>query len=136
MSILHVQSFMGSGQAFFKGNPNFQGILNWILEILHYHCSNQHKNIENLQFIEQNIVISFCFSLCLLWLVLPSPFSTADISQFLNTILCEVLNVSSDLSCRCIKNHVYNNFNLHYFVSSIIESLYKFLIKVFLTNPS
>ena len=23
---------------FFKGNPNFQGILNWIIQILHYYC--------------------------------------------------------------------------------------------------
>ena len=35
----------------FKGNPNFQRILNWILEIFH-HCNKQHKNIENLEFIE------------------------------------------------------------------------------------
>ena len=23
----------------FKGNPNFQGILDWILQIVHYYCS-------------------------------------------------------------------------------------------------
>ena len=32
----------------FKGNPNFQGILNWIIQILYYHCRKQHKNIEKL----------------------------------------------------------------------------------------
>ena len=55
----------------FKGNSNFQGILNWILQILLYHCSKQHKITENLQFTEQNIVIWFCSSLCLLRLVIP-----------------------------------------------------------------
>ena len=42
-----------------KGNSNFQGILNWILQVLLCHCSKQHKNIEKLQFNEQNIVIFF-----------------------------------------------------------------------------
>ena len=41
---------------FFKGNPNFQGILNWILQILHYYCRKQRKNIEN-------VVMSLCPSL-------------------------------------------------------------------------
>ena len=53
--------------SFFKGNPNSQGILNWIILILHYYYSKQHKNIENSQIIEQNLVIfSLCSSLCLL----------------------------------------------------------------------
>ena len=30
-----------------KGNPNFQDILDRILQILHYYCRKQHKNIEN-----------------------------------------------------------------------------------------
>ena len=34
-----------------KGNPKFQGILNWILQILHYCCSRQHQKIKSLQFI-------------------------------------------------------------------------------------
>ena len=41
-----------------KGNPNSQGILNWIIQILHYYYSKQQKNIENSQIIEQNLVIS------------------------------------------------------------------------------
>ena len=41
-----------------KGNPNSQGILNWIIQILHYYYWKQHKNIENSQIIEQNLVIS------------------------------------------------------------------------------
>ena len=90
-----------------KGNLNFQGILNRILQILLYHCSKQHKTIENSQFIEQNIVISFCPSLCLLRLVLPLPFSTADVLQFLDTVLCEILNVTSDHSCHCKKKTVF-----------------------------
>ena len=48
-----------------KGNPNFQGILNWIIQILHYYCRKQHKNIENSRIIEQNVAISLYSSLCL-----------------------------------------------------------------------
>ena len=47
----------------FKGNPNFQGILNWIMKILHYYCRKQHKDIENSWIIEQNVAISLLFSL-------------------------------------------------------------------------
>ena len=46
-----------------KRSPNFQGILNWILQILHYYCRKQHKNIENLGIIEQNLFLSLPFSL-------------------------------------------------------------------------
>ena len=46
-----------------KGNPNFQDILNWILQILHYYCRKQHKNIKNSRIIEQNLVLFFPFSL-------------------------------------------------------------------------
>ena len=73
----------------FKGNPDFQGILNWILQIFHYYYSKQHKNIENSQIIEQN-VISPCPFLCLLLLVLPSPSSAIEFVQFLDTVLCEI----------------------------------------------
>ena len=106
---------------YIKGNPNFQGILNRILQILLYHCNKQHKNIKNLQFIEQNIVIFFC----LLQLLLPSPFSTADVFQFLDTVLSEILNVTIDHLCRFMKNRVCSTFNLRYFVFWIRESLYK-----------
>ena len=76
--------------SFFKGNPNSQGILNWIILILHYYYSKQHKNIENSQIIEQNLVIfSLCPSLCLLRLALPSP----SWQQFFSS-----LNVTSDHS--------------------------------------
>ena len=47
----------------FSGNPNFQGILNWMLQILYYYCRKQHKNIKNSQIIEQNLVLFFPFSL-------------------------------------------------------------------------
>ena len=39
-----------------KGKANSQGILKWIIQILHYYCRKQHKNIENSQIIEQNLV--------------------------------------------------------------------------------
>ena len=45
-----------------KGNPNFQDISNWILQILHYYCRKQRKNIKNSRIIEQNLVLSFPFS--------------------------------------------------------------------------
>ena len=73
-----------------EGNPNFQGILNCIVQILHYYCRKQHKNIENSQISEQNVVISLCPSLCLLWLAFPSPSSVAEFFQFLDTVLCRI----------------------------------------------
>ena len=50
---------------FFKGNPNSQSLLNWIIQILHYRYSKQHKHIENSQITEQNLVISLSLSLSL-----------------------------------------------------------------------
>ena len=73
-----------------KGNPNSQGILSWIIQILHYYYSKQHKDIENSQIIEQNLVIfSLCSSFCLLHLALLSP----SWQQFFSS-----LNVTSDHS--------------------------------------
>ena len=65
-----------------KGNPNFQNILNWIIKLLHYYCRKQHKNMENSQIMEQNVVISLCPSLCFLRLEFSSPSSTAEFFQF------------------------------------------------------
>ena len=71
-----------------KENPNFQGILNWIIQIFHYYCRKQHKNLKNSQIIEQNVAISLCSFLCLLWLALPSPSSASGYFQFLDTVEC------------------------------------------------
>ena len=90
-----------------KGNPNFQGILNWILQISYkYHCSKQQKNIENLLFIEHNIVIFFCPTLFMA-ICASFAFLTADAFQFLDAALSKILNVTSDSSYCCIKNRVY-----------------------------
>ena len=73
-----------------KGNPNSQGILNCIKQILQHNTKKQHKNIKNSQIIEENIVtLSLCPSLCLLRLALPSP----SWQQFFSS-----LNVTSDHS--------------------------------------
>ena len=69
-----------------KGNPNFQGILNWIIQELHYYCRKQHKYIENSQIFEENVIF-LCPSLCLLQLALPSPSSLAEFFQSLDTVL-------------------------------------------------
>ena len=58
----HMLPLKGPNKEFLKGNPNFQDILNWILHILHYYCRKQHKNIKISQIIEQNLVVSFPFS--------------------------------------------------------------------------
>ena len=55
-----------------KGNPNFQGILNWIIQILHYYCRKQHKNIGNSWIIEQNIAISLSLLFSLLMAICAS----------------------------------------------------------------
>ena len=43
---------------FLEGDPNFQSILNRIIQILHYQWRKQHKNIENSQIAEQNVIFS------------------------------------------------------------------------------
>ena len=50
----------------FIGNPNFQGILNQILQILLYHCSKQHKNIENSHCFFSALPFVYC-GLCFLY---------------------------------------------------------------------
>ena len=137
------------GGAFFakevKGNPNFQDILNWILQILNYYCRKQHKKIKKSWIIEQNLVLSFLFSLftatcasCCLpqqknvfisWIKYFADFKCHKWSFVLFTVLFSGLKMiftkfsQLDITA-CIKNCVYNNFNLRcYFMSSIIERL-------------
>ena len=59
----HHDTLYGSMMLAFKGNPNFQDIVNWILQILHYYCRKQDKNIKNSRIIQQSLVLSFHFSL-------------------------------------------------------------------------
>ena len=78
----------------FIGNPNFQDILNWILQILHYYCRKQHKNIKNSRIIEQNLVLSFFLLSVYCDLCFLSSSSTAEFFHFLNetsqVIICAV----------------------------------------------
>ena len=52
-----TKSYVGTS---LKGNPNFQDILDWVLQILNYYCN---KKISKLRIIEQNLVLFFPFSL-------------------------------------------------------------------------
>ena len=121
----------------FKGNPNFQDILNWIIQILHYYCRKQHKNIKKLT--DYWTKSSFLFSLlpvycnlCLLfisWTKYFANFKRHKWSFVLYIVLFSGLKMIfskfSQLDITVyIKNFVYNKFNLHcYFMSSIIERL-------------
>ena len=131
---------------YLKGNPNFQGILDWILQILYYYW-RQHKNIENSRITEQNLVLSLPFSLftatcascrlpqwqsffiswtqysamfkCHKWSFVPYIVSYSALKMVFSKL--SQLDITA-----CIKNCVYNNFNLRYFMSSITtERLYK-----------
>ena len=139
----HMVPLKGPNKEFLKENPNFQDILNWILHILHYYCRKQHKNIKISQIIEQNLVLSFPFSVychspqqqhffiswtqyfpnfeCHKWSFVLYIFSFSG----LKTIFSKFSQ--SDIAA-CIKNCVYNNFNLHYLLSSIVENLFKSLL--------
>ena len=73
--------------------------------------TGSNTKISKTQFIEKNVVISVCHFLFLLKLVLPSPFSTVEFFQFVETVLCGILknsNATSDQSCRkyvfCFEN--------------------------------
>ena len=110
---------------FIKGNLTFQDILNWVLQLLLYHCSKQPKNIENFEhYWTKYCYLSQSFSL----------FTLSWASIFLNARYFSVLGEST---LRKFKRHkwsfvplhkkcVYNNF-LRCFVSSVIESLQIFL---------
>ena len=83
---------------FFKGNPNFQGILSWILQILHYYCRKQHKNIENSQINEQNVVLSLCPSLftatCAPFTFISNRVFSVPVHSIYSAKLCRILNIS------------------------------------------
>ena len=132
-----------SGDTSFKGNPNFQDILIWILQMLHY-CRKQHKNIKNSRIIEQNLVLSFPFSLLTAACAscrLPQQqnFFISWTKYFTNSkrykwsFVLYIVSFSGlkmiftkfsqlDITA-CIKNCVYNNFNLLLFISSFVERL-------------
>ena len=85
---------------YFKGNPNFQGILNWILQILHYYCRKQQKKLKT-HWLLNKILFSFCPFLCLLRLVIPVAFLNGRIFSFLRHSTPQIFNVTNDRSC-CI----------------------------------
>ena len=129
-----------------KGNSNFQGILDWILQTLHYYCRKQHKNMKNSPFIGQNLVLSLPFylfttscascrlpqrqSFFIFWTQYSANFKRHKWSFVLLIVSFSGLKMifpkfnQLDITA-CIKNCVYNNFNLRYFMFSIIERLYK-----------
>ena len=129
----------------FKGNPNFQDILNWILQILHYYCRKQHKYIKNSRIFERNLVSCFPLSLftaicasCRLphwqnvfisWTKYFANFKRHKWSFVLYIVsfsgLKMIFTKFSQLDITsCINNCVYHNFNLRcYFMSSNIEHL-------------
>ena len=82
-----------------KGNPNSQGILNWIIQILHYYCRMQHTYIKNSQIIGQNVVTSLCPSLCLL------PFSCASFALLLSGTVFSVLGHSYSAKLNITSDH-------------------------------
>ena len=82
-----------------KGNPNFQGILNWIIETLYYYCRKQHKNIKT-----HRLLNKMLFCLCALlsaycdlrFLPLPQRHSFFSSWTEHSTKLCRILNITSD----------------------------------------
>ena len=117
-----------------KGNPNFQGILDWTLQILPYYCWKQYKNIENSRIIEQSFVLSLSCSLftatyssCRLhqqqsffisWTQYPANFKRHKWSFVPYIVSFSGLEMiffrlsQLDITA-CIKNCVYNNLNLY-----------------------
>ena len=74
----------------FKGNPNSQGILNWIIQILYYYYRKEHKNIKKTHIIEQ-ILLSLSALLSLFTATCTSfVFLAAEFFQFLDTVHCEI----------------------------------------------
>ena len=91
-----------------KGNPTFHGILNSIIQILHYYYRKQHKNIKTSQ-TEQNLIISLPFFLftvaCASFIFLAAEFLSSWTQHFAK--LHRILNITSDHSW----NWAANNFS-------------------------
>ena len=139
----HHDTLYGSMMLPFKGNPNFQDIVNWILQILHYYCRKQDKNIKNSWIIQQSLVLSFHFSLftatcasCCLpqrqnffisWTKYFTNFKRHKWSFVLYIVSFSgfkmIFTITQLEIIACIKNCVYNDLNLHYFMCSITERL-------------
>ena len=94
--------------------------------MLFYHCNKQNKNIENLPFTEQNIVIVFCPTIYLWHLCL----SNERCFQFLGTALCKILNITIDYLCCRIKKPClqYLKFNIILYLQ--LKKIYKNISKV------
>ena len=104
---LHMIVFQSCQTAYAYGLHMLSGLKETQTNI---ELSLQQAQVSNTKILKTySLLNKILFSLCLLPLVLPSPFSTADVFQFLDKVLCEILNVTSDHSCHCIKNRVYNN---------------------------
>ena len=106
---------------FHKGKLNFQGILNWVLQILLYHCSKQLKNVKNFErYWTKYCYLSQSFSL----------FTVSWAPIFLNARYFvgqgTLQNFKRHKWSFVAKKCVYNNF-LRCFVSSVRESLQIFL---------
>ena len=93
-------------QEYEEWKTNFQGTLNWIIQIPHYYCKKQHKNIENSQIIEQNVVISHCDPLAvycdLYFLCLPQQQSFFSSWTQYSAKFHKILNVTSGHLCRIV----------------------------------
>ena len=146
-------------QEHIKGNPKFQDILNWILQILHYYCGKQHKNIKNSRIVKQNLVLYFPFSLfiatcasCHLpqqqnffisWTKYDANFKCHKWSFVLYIVLFFGLKMifikysNLDITA-CIKNCVCNNFKTSIYIVILclqLQNVYKSLIcEYFCTN--
>ena len=70
-----------------KGNPNFQGILDWILQILHYYGRKQYKKYWKLAdyWTKSCSLFALLSVYCDLWFLSPS--SMAEFLHFLNIVL-------------------------------------------------
>ena len=65
----------------------FQSILNRMLQILHITVESNTEKANNSLFIEQNVVITFCLSICLLCFELALLYSVAEFVHFLDPLL-------------------------------------------------
>ena len=71
-----------------KGNPNLQGLLDWILQILHHYYRKRHKKVKTHGLLNKSCSLFALLSVCCDLSFLP-PSSTAEFFHFLNTVLRE-----------------------------------------------
>ena len=96
--IIHREAIHFQKNQTLNGNLNYQGISNWILHVLLYNYSKQHKIWKTYSLLNK-ILLSLSTLLsayCYLFFLRLSQGQMFDVFQFFETVPCKIIKVASD----------------------------------------